>query len=278
MRKVALSIICGCAAFVGGPHSALAALPRSAQVISGLEQLAWTRETANPNISWERFPVAFAETRDFGTYFATGRRLDAQLTGFVGARDRMDSLGVELLFLSRPAASSFEDDMAAADQLLAAIGLPEHAKAGVLAYLRNLAHNLEEVGAHLPPLSTVLTSDGLVVHARGTFAQGPGGKSGHALIQFTRMTAPEVEWPTVQDVQALQPSSRAFEYDVGADVPAVAEPSVADLSCRRVASAEFHCTYRLTVDDWIGRGRPNRRYSDRFGRGPDGRWLLLSGH
>ena len=263
------------AAALGADGARAASPPSASQVREGLERLSWARRERR-ELSHERFSVAFDHARRFGAFSpSAARTLVAEVTGFGAVRNRLDSLGIELLFWTRPASADFDEDLAAVDALLDALGLPDEAGEGVLAHLRERLREISEPSGRLPARPAAATTAGLLVHSRASFSRGPGGMGGHALIQFTRGSAPESQWPTVQDVQRLQPRSRFPSYEVGVDVPTVSELSVADLSCRRLDPAQYQCRYRLTADDWLGPVRPDRRYSDRFRRAASGEWTLV---
>lgn len=251
-------------------------VPQSDEIRNALERLGWAYRNSD-RLGRERFSVSFPVERHFGTHGKGLARVGIFLFRSSGARP--DSIGLELLLWGGPR-DEFDRQMADVSALIQGIGLPADAAAAAIDLLAGFS---SEPG-RLPLLPTVHRTDSLVIHARGAFndyadaATGEHRVSGYALIQLTRAAAAQSQWPTVQEVDQLQPAGRTPMFFCNADVPCMPDLSVADLSCRRIGRREFHCRYRLTADDWIGDAerKPNRHYFDRFRRTEAGNWIMVS--
>jgi len=264
---------CLALALLGPLLAAVAPVPQQRQIDSGLRALRPALVSGNRRPSDRRFPLSFPLNRTQALFWnSNGLNLAVHSHGSVPGR--YASISFELLFWDMP--RNFEVDLRTFQSVMAAVGIPEPARAGAVAAVREL--NARLVAAKpLPNTSPerlwfearadeAREAAGLQIRTEGKFVRGTGGSSGFAFVQITDARAPQALWPAPSDVERLFPYARRKGFDVGADILDFPDPAVADLSCRSRGRDRWRCRYRAS---------PHGRFIDDFAR-VGGEWRLLA--
>lgn len=233
----------------------------------GLKELSWSRK--DRLLGRERYPVPFSIAHKLGTYDI--ERFTADVTSFANKRGDVKAIGVALLW-SLPLAEGHGEPLRQAENLLLALKLPVDARRTANHLLMRIVQSEDEGGRPLREARLQVGSTSLF--ARYSISGGPGGHVGYVLLQFVDPRAEPLNWPTVQEVKQLQPMDRWLIEDGNSDIPAMSPKDVVNLTCRPSGRAMWRCRYILTVDDWVGPGRPETRYSDLFARDREGKWRM----
>lgn len=248
------------------------ALPTVTAVQDGVRSSSWISEDSV--VSRERFPVAFRNQRRIA-YLRTYEGMVRVEVTLLGRRaGRLDSLGLEIAFV-RPISTSIRPHLLRLSDLLTRLHLPVEARTMGLEIVAGL-DAVPDPARPLPREAVVpmrRSSGALVIDSRGSFNNGGGNRYGEVLLQFTPVSAPELKWPTVQDVEALFPVDRRVMLSGNSDVPAILPPAITAMACRRVRLG-YRCRYQTTVADWIGSDAPQGRYEDEFRQGTNNSWFL----
>ena len=250
-------------------------LPTPAAVLAGVRTSGWSSADGLPDR--ERFPIPFVSHQRIAYLRSQNGALSVEITALGRRAGRLDSLGVKVLFDPRSPGADLGTDLTRFAALLDQIGLPAAARDAALAVTERMDRLPDPADMPLakPMVIERQRARALVVDSRGRFVTGVNGRYGQALLQFTPEGSPELDWPTVQEVEALVPYGRRVMLIGNSDVPAVLDPAITTMACRRIA-AGYRCRYRTTIADWIGKGAPRSSFNDVYRREPDGRWSLLT--
>lgn len=256
-------------------------VPSPQRVEAALRELPLTRQPGEARLGRGRFPLSFPVERPHGKW-RSGTGYFLAVHGHGVSRRRYGSISLELLFWEL---AHFEADLASTGEAMTGMGFSPEAREDVLGALRALRQRLESGPHDGPPsaeprfgevrINEARAAPGLHIRMEGRLSRGPGGDGGYVIVQLTDARAPQAAWPAPADVEALFPYSRRRMRDVGADIPAIDEPEVFDLSCRPAGADAFRCRYAVGVSDWLRGRAPRDRYNDLFRR-RDGRWQLIA--
>jgi hypothetical protein len=256
-------------------------IPSPQRVDEALRNLPLTPEPGGGRLGRGRFPLSFPVDRSHGEW-KSGTDYRLVVHGHGASRRRYGSVSLELLFWEL---AHFEADLRSTGEAIDRLGFAPAAREVVFGALRGLRQRLVSGPHDGPPfadprsaqvrIGEALAAPGLHIPIEGRLSRGPGGDGGYVIVQLTDAEAPQAAWPAPADVEALFPFSRRRMRDSGADIPAVDEPEVFDLSCRRAGADAFRCRYVVSVSDWLRGAAPRDRYSDLFRR-RDGRWALIA--
>jgi hypothetical protein len=258
-----------------GPLLAAAApgVPQQRQIDAGLRPLRVALASDDRRPSDKRFPLSFPLNRTHAL-LRTSNGLHVAVHSHGTTPGRYASITFELLFWDT--ARHFEEHARSFQSVMAAVGLPEPARAEAVAAVRALNAKLvaaRPVSNTAPPGLWFRTSGegtreaaDLHIRTEGEFSRGPGGSTGFAFVQITDGRAPQARWPAPADVERLFPYSRRRAVDVGADIPYFPDPVVAVLRCRSRGPDRYRCRYEVA---------PGERFTDDFAQ-VGGEWRLLA--
>jgi hypothetical protein len=246
--------------------AAQAAVPQPRALTEALLRVNLSGEAGDGRLGRGRFPLPFAVTRPHGQFTTRDRSMVMVISGHGPSRRVYRSVSLEMLFTER---THFDADLAAMAEVITTIGLPAEAAAAAVEMLRTARREADiqlDNGWSASNQAHVEETAGLHLRLEGSFHRG----GAYATLQLTDAGAPETHWPAPRDVETLLPWDRRIVLGA-TDIIATAEPEVFDLRCRPAGRGAFHCSYVVTVSDWIGPNAPRERYTDVF-RSSNGSW------
>lgn len=250
--------------------AAAAPVPQPRALEAALRRLELTRVESDVPLSHDRFPLYFPVDRPYGRWQSADDRLSLSLYGHGHSSRRHQSISLELLFWN---SGSFETGLARAERVMTTIGLPDEVRTTAAAMVRAARGRLEtdrrrDQGWFEAHTLEAREAAGIQIRMRARF-----GGVGHVFLQFTDLRAPEVRWPTRDEVEQLHPFTHRRIMEVPSDVTMYETPIMLGIRCRPARPDAFRCRYVLD-----NRGRqPNpdgETWHGLFRRRADGQWTV----